>query len=71
MMWTILVEALRAHTELMCEHHLDQLIMCSVYTICKMNTNIKFAEIVKEYRLQPQAKNYVSAGVFFGCFFAV
>lgn len=60
MMWTCLLHALGVHTELMCEHHLDQMIMCSVYCICKLNTSITFAEIVKEYRFQPQAVNSVS-----------
>jgi len=34
--WTCLEYTVRTHTELMRDRHLDQLIMCSLYIVCKV-----------------------------------
>ncbi|XP_050295177.1 retinoblastoma-like protein 2 [Anthonomus grandis grandis] len=56
--WTIFEDSIR-HTDLIKDRHLDQLLMCAIYVICKAGniTNIPnlFAIIMKYYRLQPQA----------------
>ncbi|GIY26106.1 retinoblastoma-like protein 1 [Caerostris extrusa] len=52
------------HTDLMCDRHLDQLLMCSVYVICKVTKEDRsFQEIMKHYRLQPQAASHVYRSV--------
>ncbi|XP_023215002.1 retinoblastoma-like protein 2, partial [Centruroides sculpturatus] len=52
------------YTELMCDRHLDQLIMCAIYVICKVTREDKsFQEIMKCYRLQPQAASHVYRSV--------
>jgi hypothetical protein len=37
--WTCLEYTVRNHTELMRDRHLDQLIMCSLYIVCKVWVN--------------------------------
>ncbi len=61
--WTSLEYALKSHTDLMRDRHLDQIIMCSCYAICKVTkqSNVSFQEIMKCYRMQPQASSHVSA----------
>jgi hypothetical protein len=34
--WTCLEFTVRTHTELLKDRHLDQLIMCSLYIVCKV-----------------------------------
>ena len=62
--WTCFEHALTNHTSLMADHHLDQIIMCSIFCICKLNKcddkDITFQEIIKFYRMQPQANSDVS-----------
>jgi len=43
--WTCFEHSIIQHTDLMQDRHLDQIIMCSVYVICKVNT---FLYIVNE-----------------------
>ncbi|XP_066257159.1 retinoblastoma-like protein 1 isoform X2 [Euwallacea similis] len=60
--WTIFEDSIR-HTDLIKDRHLDQLLMCAIYVICKAanvtnNPNL-FSLIMKFYRQQPQASSCV------------
>ncbi|XP_035206612.1 retinoblastoma-like protein 2 [Stegodyphus dumicola] len=62
--WTCFEYSLMQHTDLMCDRHLDQLLMCAVYVICKVTKEDRsFQEIMKYYRLQPQAASHVYRSV--------
>merc|ERR1719219_489150 len=64
--WTCLEWALRTHTDLMKDRHLDQIIMCSLYIICKVSGKAfdkNFTDIMKHYRNQPQASSHVYRSV--------
>ncbi|GFY72547.1 retinoblastoma-like protein 1 [Trichonephila inaurata madagascariensis] len=62
--WTCFEYSIMKHTELMCDRHLDQLLMCAVYVICKVTKEDRsFQEIMKHYRLQPQAASHVYRSV--------
>jgi len=56
--WTIFEDSIR-HTDLIKDRHLDQLLMCAIYVICKVGNIMKipdlFTVIMRYYRLQPQA----------------
>jgi len=59
--WTCFELSLRNHTKLMKDRHIDQLLMCSIYAMCKVSRHdVSFQDIMKNYRLQPQAKSHVS-----------
>lgn len=56
--WTVLEYSVRIHSDLLRDRHLDQLLMCAVYVICRVTRileNIKFTDIIRHYRDQPQA----------------
>jgi len=38
--WTCFEHTIIHHTDLMQDRHLDQILMCSVYIICKVNISI-------------------------------
>ena len=60
-MWTCFEYCLTHHIDLMQDRHLDQLLMCAVYVIAKVTSNDRsFQEIMRCYRLQPQAESHVS-----------
>ncbi|KAF8781812.1 Retinoblastoma-like protein 1 like protein [Argiope bruennichi] len=62
--WTCFEYCIMKHTDLMRDRHLDQLLMCSVYVICKVTKEDRsFQEIMKHYRLQPQAASHVYRSV--------
>ncbi|XP_054719521.1 retinoblastoma-like protein 1 [Uloborus diversus] len=62
--WTCFEYSLMKHTDLMCDRHLDQLLMCAVYVICKVTKEDRsFQEIMKHYRLQPQATSHIYRSV--------
>ncbi|XP_042908450.1 retinoblastoma-like protein 1 [Parasteatoda tepidariorum] len=62
--WTCFEYSIMQHTELMTDRHLDQLLMCAVYVICKVTKEDRsFQEIMKHYRLQPQAASHVYRSV--------
>lgn len=53
--WTVFEHSVR-NTDLIKDRHLDQLLMCAVYVICKVTGSIlKFQDIMKLYREQPQS----------------
>lgn len=59
--WTCFEHTLRTHTDLMRDRHLDQIIMCAFYAICKVTKQSQtFQDIMRCYRLQPQAASHVS-----------
>jgi retinoblastoma-like protein 1 len=54
------VYTLIQHTEIMQNRHIDQIIMCVLYAICKLNEiSITFKAIVDKYHRQPQANSRV------------
>lgn len=63
-MWTCLEHVIVHNTELLKDRHLDQMIMCSVYVISKVTDKPQsFQNIMKCYRLQPQAQSHVYRSV--------
>ncbi|KAL1497569.1 hypothetical protein ABEB36_008505 [Hypothenemus hampei] len=69
--WTVFEDSIR-NTDLIKDRHLDQLLMCAIYVICKAanitpnkNPNM-FANIMKYYRQQPQASSSVYRDVLIG-----
>lgn len=62
--WTCFEYSVRNNTELLRDRHLDQLLMCAVYSICKVTGNDRnFQDIMKCYRQQPQAHSQVRYGL--------
>lgn len=55
--WTFFEFCITHRPDLMKDRHLDQIMMCSLYGICKVSDNeIKFKDIVKAYSTMPHAK---------------
>ncbi|CAG0894061.1 unnamed protein product [Darwinula stevensoni] len=62
--WTCFEHSITNYYELMMDRHLDQLLMCSVYIMCKITREDRtFQEIMRCYRLQPQACSHVYRSV--------
>ncbi|CAB3999055.1 retinoblastoma 1, partial [Paramuricea clavata] len=62
--WTCFEHSLMNATELMKDRHLDQILMCSMYVMGKVtNSEIKFQDIMRHYRTQPQAASHVYRNV--------
>eukprot|EP00096_Caligus_rogercresseyi_P011166 TRINITY_DN4312_c0_g1_i1.p1 TRINITY_DN4312_c0_g1~~TRINITY_DN4312_c0_g1_i1.p1 ORF type:complete len:832 (+),score=254.96 TRINITY_DN4312_c0_g1_i1:556-3051(+) len=62
--WTTFEFTLKQNTDLMKDRHLDQLLMCSLYIVCKVVGSTKnFTDIMKHYRTQPQAASHVYRSV--------
>ncbi|KAM0737207.1 Retinoblastoma-like protein 1 [Formica fusca] len=63
--WTIFEYSIKERTELMKDRHLDQILMCAIYVICKLVKMEKnsFTEIMRCYRLQPQAESHIYRSV--------
>ncbi|XP_039311748.1 retinoblastoma-like protein 1 isoform X3 [Solenopsis invicta] len=62
--WTIFEYSIKER-KLMKDRHLDQILMCAIYVICKlvrMERN-SFTEIMRCYRLQPQAESHIYRSV--------
>ncbi|PVD21293.1 hypothetical protein C0Q70_19465 [Pomacea canaliculata] len=63
-MWTCFEYALTKCTDLACDRHLDQILMCSVYIMAKVTERpLNFQDIMKCYRFQPQAQSHVYRSV--------
>lgn len=61
--WTVFEYSVR-YTDLMRNRHLDQLLMCAVYVICKVTgKTYQFTDIMKQYREQPQANSDIYRSV--------
>lgn len=57
--WTVFEESIR-NSDLVKDRHLDQLLMCAIYVICRiLNIQLKFQDIMKFYREQPQCTSSV------------
>lgn len=57
--WTVFEESIR-NSDLIKDRHLDQLLMCAIYVICRiLNIPPKFQDIMKFYREQPQCTSSV------------
>ncbi|CAH2042268.1 unnamed protein product, partial [Iphiclides podalirius] len=67
--WTCLEYSVMHQTQLMKDRHLDQILMCAVYVICKVSNSTNnqvertFADIMKCYRQRPLADNHVYRSV--------
>ncbi|XP_063168727.1 retinoblastoma-like protein 2 isoform X1 [Candoia aspera] len=62
--WTCFEFSLVQCSELMMDRHLDQLLMCAVYVIAKVTKeDTSFQNIMRCYRMQPQAKSHVYRSV--------
>jgi len=64
--WTCLEWTLRTHHIIMKDRHLDQVIMCALYIVCKVSgkdCEKNFTDIMKHYRNQPQAASHVYRSV--------
>lgn len=58
--WTCFEYALRNNVHLMKDRHLDQIIMCTIYSMCKITKRaVTFHEIMAEYRFQPHYQSHV------------
>ncbi|GAB1606640.1 retinoblastoma-like protein 1 [Argonauta hians] len=68
-MWTCVEHCLVKEVSLMKDRHLDQIIMCSMYVIAKVATDPPqtFQNIMRCYRLQPQAQSHVYRNVLLSC----
>lgn len=63
--YRVVQHALHHETSLFFNRHIDQLILCSLYGICKVSkVNVTFRDIIFHYRKQPQCKPYVFRNVF-------
>ncbi|GJQ66563.1 hypothetical protein Trydic_g4544 [Trypoxylus dichotomus] len=61
--WTVFEYSVR-YTDLMKNRHLDQILMCAVYVICKVTgRTYQFTDIMKQYRDQPQANSDIYRNV--------
>lgn len=53
-------------TNLLVDRHIDQIILCSIYVMCKINDihpPLMFSELIAKYRMLPQANKTVYANV--------
>lgn len=65
--WTCFETALRYSTDLLKDRHIDQLIMCTIYSMCKINSKHRtFYEIMGAYRFQPQYQSHVYRSILLG-----
>ncbi|CAM6073864.1 unnamed protein product [Sphagnum tenellum] len=56
---------LQRQTSLFFNRHIDQLILCSIYGVCKVSkVTVTFRDIIHQYRMQPQCKFHVFRNVF-------
>ncbi|XP_024532966.1 retinoblastoma-related protein isoform X1 [Selaginella moellendorffii] len=52
-------------TTIFFNRHIDQIILCSMYGVCKvMKLNVTFRDIIFQYRKQPQSRNHVFRNVY-------
>lgn len=65
--WTSFEYSIMNCTDLMKDRHLDQILMCAVYVVCKVvETERSFTDIMRCYRQQPQATSDVYRSVLLG-----
>jgi len=53
------------HTHMLYNRHLDQIMLCATYGVCKVNIglDVKFRDIIIQYKKQPQSSNDVVRSV--------
>ncbi|KAG5888211.1 hypothetical protein JTB14_036222 [Gonioctena quinquepunctata] len=57
--WTVFEDSV-CNSDLIKDRHLDQLLMCAIYVICRISyIPLKFQDIMKFYREQPQSSSSV------------
>ncbi|XP_045564022.1 retinoblastoma-like protein 2 isoform X4 [Salmo salar] len=62
--WTCVEHSLVHCTDLMLDRHLDQILMCAIYVMAKVNkVDMPFKLILQCYKTQPQASNSVFRSV--------
>ena len=59
--YTMVSHVVSEHTSLLYGRHLDQVILCALYGVCKVNQlkHITFKDIITHYKKQAQAKNSI------------
>ncbi|KAJ3681300.1 hypothetical protein LUZ60_015789 [Juncus effusus] len=63
--YSLLQLILSQQTYLFFNRHIDQIILCSIYAVCKISQmSLTFKEIILNYRKQPQCKTQVFRSVF-------
>ncbi|KAJ7542452.1 hypothetical protein O6H91_10G107400 [Diphasiastrum complanatum] len=63
--YQVFQQALQDVPSLFFNRHIDQIIMCTIYGVCKVRKgNITFREIIIHYKCQPHAKPHVFRNVF-------
>ncbi|XP_050520159.1 retinoblastoma-like protein 1 isoform X2 [Daktulosphaira vitifoliae] len=62
--WTCFEHVIIVQTDMMRDRHLDQILMCTIYIICRVvNLNLRFQDIMKCYRNQPQSASHIYRSV--------
>lgn len=65
--WTVFENSIIEQTILMKDRHLDQILMCAIYVVERVTKSpTTFTDIMKFYRLQPQAASHVYRSVLLG-----
>ena len=65
--WTTFEYTIMKHPDLMKDRHLDQLLMCSLYIVCKVVDQARnFTDVMRQYKTQPQAASHVYRSVLLG-----
>jgi len=65
--WTCFEHAIRQNVHLMKDRHLDQIIMCTIYAMCKVTKrSVTFHEIMDQYRYQPHYQSHVYRSILLG-----
>lgn len=59
--YTMVAHVITDQTAMMYGRHLDQVILCALYGVCKVNQlrQITFKDIITHYKKQAQAKNSI------------
>ena len=59
--YTMVAHVITEQTSMMYGRHLDQVILCALYGVCKVNQlrQITFKDIITHYKKQAQAKNSI------------
>ncbi|KAK2724085.1 hypothetical protein QYM36_002436 [Artemia franciscana] len=62
--WTCFEHVIVRYHDMMRDRHLDQILMCTIYVICKVSKlDVSFTEIMRCYRSQPHSSSHVYRSV--------
>eukprot|EP00899_Mesostigma_viride_P012632 jgi/Mesvir1/2136/Mv16657-RA.1 len=62
--YSVFSSALHQHTSLFYNRHIDQVMLCAIYGVCKAaRESVQFRDILMHYRKQPQSKQEVFRSV--------